>query len=340
MRDTPLPPELNRWSTNADLRYRGNNEWSSACPYCNPAGRGGHNPSDRFRMFSTGGPPRGWCRQCDRKVIAASDGRKPTTEEIESARKKYHDWLIEENKRLREKVKWLQEQNFWRRWHETMGDAVDLWREAGISDTLIDAHQLGYTIEKYMDFGGALTLPYLKGGEIQSLQYRLLLPPEKGDKYRFELGTKATWFYAWPYDEMGDVVLVAEGAKKAMVLWQTIARLPKFTFHGSDITVVATPSKYVPNRMLDELENVEQVIWLLDPDAYDAPGPGQLPPLYRNAKAVGPDKCRHIRLPTKIDDMILANKHDMHGKRIQHMVNQAAPIIMPNSKRRATTRFL
>lgn len=340
MNDTPLPPELEQWTHNADLRYRGNDEWSSACPYCNPQGRGGHNPSDRFRMFSTGGPPRGWCRQCDKKVIAAPGGSKPTKEEIDLARQRYNEWLIAENKRLREKVRWLQGANFWRKWHDNMGEAVDLWRKAGIHDVLIEEHKLGYTIDKYSDFGGALTLPYLHNDEIQTLQYRLLLPPDGSDKYRFEKGTKASWFYAWPHDMMGDVVLVAEGAKKAMVLWQTIARLDKFTLHGSDITVVATPSKYVPNRMLDELSGVSQVIWLLDPDAYDSPKHGSPAALYRNAEAIGVEKCRHIRLPMKIDDMILSNKGTMTGRRIQQMVNQAAPVIVPNPNRRATTRFL
>lgn len=341
MRDEPLPPELAQvWGRNADIRYRGNGEWSSACPHCNPSGRGGRDPSDRFRMFIDDGPPRAWCRQCDRKFIANQEsGQRISQEDREKARAKYTNWLQEENKRLRNKVKWLQEQEFWRQWHDNMGkDARELWHEAGIHDTLIDVHQLGYTIDRYQDFGGAMTVPYIHQDQIQTLQFRLMLPPDTGDKYRFIKGTKANWFYPWPHDEIGKVVLIVEGAKKAMVLWQTIAQFGRFTYRGEDITVIASPSKYVPNRMLDDLENTERVIWLLDPDAYDRPEKDSQNAIERNAIKVGIDKCKHIQTTGKIDDMIL--KYKLDGGWIQSAVEQSNPVILRDPKRRATTKYL
>jgi len=341
MNDIPLPTELaEQWARNADIRYRGNDEWSSACPYCNPGGRGGRDPSDRFRMFSTGGPPRGWCRSCDRKVMAKSaDGHMITKEEKEAARAKYFEWLQVENKRLRDKIKWLQDQGFWRRWHDTMNEtAKEMWRRHGIEDSMANIHHLGYTMERYPDCGGALTVPYMHHDEIQTLQYRLMIPPNGDDKYRFEQGTKAAWFYPWPDDEIGDVVLVVEGAKKAMVVWQTIAKSHALTFRGHDVTVIGSPSKHVPNKMLEQLDNTKMVIWLLDPDAYVAPDKG-VSAMLRNAQAVGVEKSRQILTVDKIDDMILA--HDgINGKRIQNMVNQASPVIVPNANRKASTRYL
>lgn len=339
-RDMPLPPELaQKWQGNADLRYRGNSEWSSACPYCYPSGRGGRDPSDRFRMFSEGGPPRGWCRVCDRKIIARSNtGQRATKEEILIAKETYTAWLQKENKRLRNKIKWLREQNFWREWHDGMSaDARDLWHKAGISDTLIEVHKLGYTMDRYPNMGGAMTLPYIHEEEIQTIQFRLMIPPDTGDKYRFEKGTKATWFYPWPYDEIDKVVLVAEGAKKAMVLWQTIAKADKFEYQGVPVTIVASP-KYIPNRMVDELDKAEVVILMLDPDAYDLGDNQKLTAIERNASAIGVEKCRHIMTTGKIDDMIL--KHGLGADWVQSAVNQANPVILRDPTRKPTTKYL
>lgn len=340
MQDKPLPSELARlWGNNADLRYRGNDEWSSACPKCNPFGRGGRDPSDRFRMFGSGGPPRGWCRSCDYKAIAKNDEHRITQEEREQAKEQYVLWLQDENKRLRDKVRWLQEQRFWRRWHDDMGkDARELWHDAGIEDFLIETHQLGYTIERYQPNGGALTIPYIHEDQIQTIQFRLMIPPNKGDKYRFEQGTKANWFYPWPYDNISDVVLVAEGAKKAMVLWQTVAKGDKFVYRGVDVTIVASPSKNVPGRMIDDLDNADLVIWMLDPDAYDRPDSTSESVLERNTRLVGVEKCRHVRTLGKIDDMI--QTHNLSHEWIQSAVEQASPVIMRNPGRRPTVKHL
>lgn len=339
-RDLPLPPGLVVWANNADLRYRGNNEWSSACPYCYPSGRGGPDPSDRFRMFSEGGPPRGWCRICDTKIIARQgSGYKITTEDRLIAGESHTRWLEKENKKLRNKIKWLQDHDFWKRWHETMSvDARDLWHKAGIENALIDIHNLGNTMERYDNMGGAMTFPYIHNDKIQTLQFRLMLPPETGDKYRFEKGTKAAWFYPWPYDVIGKVVLVAEGAKKAMVVWQAIAKADKFVYQGVDVTVVASPSKHIPNRMIDELDKAEVVILMLDPDAYNRPNEKAQTAIERNASAIGVEKCRYVRTTGKIDDMIL--KHGLTGEWVQSAVNQANPVILRDPSRKPTTRYL
>ncbi len=341
MRDMPLPMELARpWGNNADIRYRGNNEWSSACPQCNPEGRGGHDPSDRFRMFSTGGPHRAWCRGCDFKSTAKRASGEPTTrEESQLARAAYLKWLKEENNTLRDKVRWLQKQDFWQRWHRDMGaDARSLWHGRGVSDSLIDMHQLGYTMDRYEECGGALTLPYIHQDEIQTLQLRLMIEPSTGDKYRFEQGTKAAWFYPYQHDVIGDVVLVAEGGIKSMVLWQTIAQSDAFTYRGVDITIIASPSKHIPHRLIDKLDDTKLVILMLDPDAYTRKGEDKLTAIERNAQVIGVDKCKHVRTVGKVDDMIM--EHGLNAGWVQRIVDQASPIIMPDPSRKPTTRFL
>jgi len=340
MADQPLPSVLaEHFGHLPDLKYRGNNEWSSACPKCNPGGRGGNNPSDRFRMFSTGGPPRAWCRQCDWKITGSQlNGKTLSHQERTEARESYYKWLEEENQRLRKKLAWLQKQDFWKAWHDDMTDmGKKLWHEAGINDYMIKTHKLGYTKDRYESCGGAMTIPYLHNDNIQTLQFRLRQPPSTGDKYRFLKGTRSTWFYPYPNDEIEGVVLVTEGVKKAMVTWQTIAMLNKFEYNGKDITIVATPAKHVPNHMLDELKKAELIIWLLDPDAL-VKGKGKQSALMRNAEAVGVEKSRVVRTVAKIDDMIL--EHSLGGETIQNMVAQASPIVRKTNKPKRYKKYI
>lgn len=339
MQGKPLPLQLSEEFGNLpDIKYRGGDEWSSACPKCGGAGHGRRGLSDRFRMFYSNGPPRGWCRQCDYKVIVGfSNGRQPTPAEIETAKNHQILQLEKENKRLRKKIAWLQDQGFWRQWHGEMTvEARDLWHKAGIEDPMIDIHKLGYTIQRYSDCGGAMTIPYMHNTKIQTLQFRLLIPPSTGDKYRFLKGTRASWFYAWPDSEIKDVVLVVEGAKKALVVWQTIAKLDKFEYQGREITTVATPSKHVPSRMLEELGNAELVIWLLDPDALVAEK-GRDSALLRNASAIGLEKSRVVQTVAKIDDMIL--DYDIKGATLANMVKQASPVIRPKTYKKRPQKY-
>ncbi len=340
MRDLPLPPELAKhFGSLPDLKYRGGNEWSSACPKCNPGGRVGREPSDRFRMFNTGGPPRGWCRQCDWKITGNQlNGKKLSANERKEARESYYKWLEAENQRLRDKLAWLQDQQFWKMWHQNMTEAgKKLWHKQGIYDAMINIHQLGYTDDRYKDCGGALTIPYLHNDSIQTLQFRLQQPPSAGDKYRFLKGTRSSWFYAYPHEDIEGVVLVTEGAKKALVTWQTIAALDKFEYRGEKVTIVATPSKHVPNHMLAELENAELVIWLLDPDAM-VKGNAKQSALMRNVEAVGLEKSRVVRTVVKIDDMITEN--NLSGETISNMVSQASPIIKRVTGRKTYKKYI
>ena len=326
MSDLPLPPELSKhFGTLPDIKYRGGNEWSSACPKCGGAGHR-RDLSDRFRMFNSNGPPRAWCRQCNYKVTGNQlSGDKMSKQDFAAYNQHRTAWLEQENDRLKRKIAWLQSQPFWREWHTHMTEqGRKLWHKAGIDDSLINIHKLGFTTSRYESCGGALTIPYLHYDGIQTLQFRLLEPPGGDDKYRFLQGTRSTWFHAWPNDEIEGVVLVVEGAKKALVTWRTIATLDQFTYRGRDVKIIATPSKHVPNHMLDELEKAELVIWLLDPDAYVKQGKTQQSALLRNAKAVGLPKSRIVRTVMKIDDMIV--EHKLKGATVQNMVRQASPI--------------
>lgn len=216
--------------------------------------------------------------------------------------------------------------------------AKKLWYTAGIDDALIEIHQLGFTNERYETCGGALSIPYLHNDQISTLQYRLINPPDIGDRYRFEQGTRVQWFRPWPYGEPESVVLVIEGAKKGLVAWRKIAALDQFTYQGQDITILATPQKHIPASLMEELKKADRVILMLDPDAYNKEKGQTESALLRNARAIGPDKCRHVRTVAKIDDMLL--QHGLTGKTLMNMVGQASPIIFPGSKLTRVQRYL
>jgi 5S rRNA maturation endonuclease (ribonuclease M5) len=334
-----LPPELSRhFGSLPDIKQRGKDHWTSACPVCGGSGGGRSDVSDRFCMWLN--PARFWCRQCGHQgFVSQLDGHTPSQEEIDRAHKLYIAHLEKENKELRRKVAALQKADFWKRWHDEMTEAAKkLWYRAGIDDALIEIHQLGYTSERYESCDGALTIPYLHDDRISTLQYRLINPPDAGDKYRFEQGTRVQWFRPWPYGEPDKVILVVEGAKKGLVAWRQIATLDQFTYQGEEITILASPQKHIPKALLEQLHKAERVILLLDPDAY-AKEKGQMESaLLRNARMIGPDKVRHVRTTAKIDDMLL--QHGLTGKTLMNMVGQASPIIFPGTKLTKVQKYL
>lgn len=328
----PLPPELASLATMVQhLKYVGGGEWSSSCPQCGEAGHDSRSgPPDRFRIFSannTGNTKvnvaRGWCRQCGYFVTAKQlNHQKLTPEDYRKIQADRIVLLEEENARLRKKLKWLQDQPFWRDWHDRMDDvAREFWHRAGIDDYMIELHQLGYTIDHYSSCGGALTIPFIHKDKIQTLQFRLMVPPSDGDKYRFLKDTKAAWFYPDPDSAIGDVVLVMEGAKKAMVAWLNAGDL---TYQGQPVTIIATPSKHIPTMMMDDLKAAKRVILALDPDAFDKTGKGGESAIERNVKAIGYGRTLVVRTVGKIDDMFI--RYRLSPDTFKRMVGQASPL--------------
>jgi hypothetical protein len=327
MPDRGLPDELARkWGHLSYVKYKGNGEWSAACPVCHEDGHDSKagNP-DRFTMFMSGtgrqSNARGYCRRCGHFEWADAKPNQPTSpHRVKQANQLRRQYAAAENKRIQSKIDWLQQQVFWLHFHEEMTlDQLKMWRDTGVGDWAIELHKLGYSNRDT----GALSIPYFHGQEIQALQFRLMNPPPNTGKYRFLSGTRPELFFAWPDDKLDGVVLVTEGVKKALVTFQS----GPFTYQGEEVTVVSVPMKNVPERLVRKLDSAEKIIWLLDPDAYKpikVNGRTQPAAIDRNTRLSGCDRSLTVNLPGKVDDLFLEG---LTPKTFQAMLSQAAPCI-------------
>lgn len=317
MRELPLPQELSHYANLPDLQYRGNGEWSSACPVCGGAGKR-NDRSDRFRLFAADakGNGRAWCRQCGTFEWAdAESNQRPDPVKIQQARDLREALLKAENERLRSRLQELQEQAYWRGYHDGMKEGHRaLWRMAGIPDELQDFWELGFVENKHIKFedkdyySPAMSIPYFEPGKVPiNVQYRLTNPPEPGDKYRFSYGLKPGVWLAEPDEKPNGAALLMEGMKKAAVTFiNTVAS------GNGRFSVVAVPSKTPGADMLDILADCDPVYICLDPDAYQptkAANGKLLPPaVNRLIKLVGRERARLVKLPTKADDFFTMYK--------------------------------
>lgn len=321
-----LPPSMHaRWGHLNELRYKGNNHWTSWCPNCR---NDGHDPSsgptDRFQIYEEGGQgakkTHGWCRQCGHLEFPDDNGKPWSKQQAEEAKQIRREEAEKERQRIRAKQRWLQNQSFWLEWHDNMTPVHHkLWHDQGIGDWAIQTHKLGYADDRYQTCGGALTIPYMHGPNIETLQLRLINPPTEGDKYRFEKDLKAEWFRPWPEDEITGTILILEGAKKAMVVWQEAGQI---MYKDEPVVIIATPSKYVPSRLFPELEQAKRLIWLLDPDAYKSVKNNKSA-ITRNIELAGKAKSLVVRTVAKVDDMFI--QYHLKENVFQNMVNQAGP---------------
>lgn len=331
MSDQPLPPELAKWSNLPWLRYvgrPGKDEWHAACPQCGETDhKNGTGKPNRFHIHPTdrGGPACGVCRKCG--YFEWGDDQKLSDPEKVKAYRARLAQLDEEARKFHEgRLQWLNSATWWRDCHDNMTrDQRKLWRGQGIADWAIDFHGLGFSSGEKRG-GPALTIPYWDNtmSALKTLQFRLLEPPDESDRYRFISGTYASWFFPWPTDEIGPVVLVLEGAKKSLVVYDMVR--DGLRYRGKPLTIVATPSKEPKSEMVAELDKAETIIWLLDPDATKptiANGRELPPSMDRNVLLAGKDRSLVAWLPEKVDDLILAGHLDAPG--FQAVINQAGP---------------
>jgi hypothetical protein len=180
----------------------------------------------------------------------------------------------------------------------------DAWREAGIDEGMQEFWTLGGTEDFTYKMGETLyhtptlTIPILSPQrELMTIQHRLLNPKNPKDKYRPDVtGLHSHPFLAVPemgYD--GGLIWVVEGAKKAMVTW---------TRADSDWQCIGVMSQGEYMSLVEALQPVGQrVIVVPDPDNVRNPNAFLLG--HKLAKAIG---GKYIRLPEKIDDLILSSK--------------------------------
>jgi hypothetical protein len=177
----------------------------------------------------------------------------------------------------------------------------DEWTRAGIDEGLQNFWTLGGSPDfEYWDEGNifhspTLTIPIFGDGrELLTIQHRLLNPHNPKSKYRPEkTGLHAHPFLAVP--EMGfdgDLIIVVEGAKKAMVTW---------TRSDTMWQCVGADSQEMYKSLIEPLEPVGSRVIVI-PDPNTAGNPNALKKGWNLAKEVGGS---FLQAPIKIDDWIL-----------------------------------
>lgn len=315
----PLPPDMNaKWGHLPHLHFVSGaqgGEWHSACPRCGEAGHDSRSgPVNRFHIHAADskGGARGKCRRCG-YFEWADDNGSPTggldDETLAAFARKREAAEREEAARRRKVLRRLRKKTPWKAWHEQMGEKErELWRSQGICDFFIDEYKLGYCPRHVYRHNGqqhetdTMTIPHF-GAEWKpvNLQHRLLHPNGAG-KYRQMPGLPPAIFRTEPNRKLENAVLVVEGAKKAIVVYQYLETNPL----GFPLMVVAFPSKTPGAEMLGELDDCDPIYLALDPDAYMSQAAAfkekQTPAAARIVAKLGRDRVVPVRLPVKPDD--------------------------------------
>jgi hypothetical protein len=315
----PIPHDmLDRFGHLPDAQWRSGDEFSSACPQCG-GGRGGKEPSDRFRFWErTGQASSFWCRRCGFQGFTDDNkaGHKPDLARLLELDEIRQRESAKEEARMQAKIQELQRLAYWRGYHDAMGNQQrELWRAAGIPNEFQDYWQLGFKAE-YQGNGftsPAMTIPYFSSGwQAQTIQYRLLQPPAPADKYRFQAGLKSALWMADPDTEAKGPVILCEGMKKAAVTFiEMVAR------GNGRYQVVAVPSKMPGADLLNQMRNADPLYIVLDPDAYipTRSKDGRMVPaaVNRILKMTAGIPRRIVKLPSKADDFFTLYGGDVYN---------------------------
>jgi len=296
--------ELANKITHVQMNNR--NHFRSSCPECRDHGHDYRKgPPDRFQMWvksTTYGGPLGWCSRCGYKWWPGKEnGEAVDPETLRKLEAQAAAAQAEQDRRRREKLAEFSDKEIWLEYCERMESRhQEWWEKQGIPVDVQQYLSLGYIHEKRYRYAGSLytspayTIPWFGDNfDFQTMQYRLTDPVRPGDKYRFEYdleGGKTLVFRADPGDQVGDKVIICEGAKKAMVVRYRL--LPVNT----EYVVIGVASKGTVQPAIELVKDSGLVYVILDPDglrqALDA------------CDEIG--KSSHpVRLPYKVDDGFL-----------------------------------
>lgn len=197
----------------------------------------------------------------------------------------------------------------WLQYHEQMNrESRDLWNRRGIPDFFIDMWKLGYNpsmhvAHKAKDGWHDYSLPSLSipvwgsGWEVLNVKHRLIDPPDGVGKYINEKrDVPAAVMMCNPDISSAPRCLAIEGEIKSMVSFIEI---------GSDsLQVAGLPSSNPSQEQVDQLANYEHITLCLDPDAFIRNESGRAP-IESVIGKIGAERVSILRLPAKIDDLIL-----------------------------------
>lgn len=255
------------------------------------------------------------CEWINGGAIEDSDGMKESAERrLEAARQDAQKAKDREEAR-RHELQVAERHVFY---HKTMTQFHrDEWTKAGIDEGMQDFWNLGgcedftYKSDGCLYHSPTLTIPILgEACELLTIQHRLMNPHNPKDKYRPEtVGLHSHPFLAVPemgYD--GDLILVMEGAKKAMVSW----------IHcDTTVQCIGVPAQREYIHLAERLSPVgKRVIVIPDPNSDRNPNAVRLG--WELAKAVG---GRYLQMPAKIDDYL--NSVSMKPDQFYFMLKQA-----------------
>lgn len=301
----------------------GSNEFAGSCPECGGSPHPDGSFPDRFRLFpvskATGGPL-GWCRSCGYTWVPGKGKGKEWRPDPETAARWEAERRQAEERRMSEAaaaLDMLLHERCWETYHASLTPEVRAtYRARGIPDDWQDYWELGYcpafTVnyrdgEAWLSYeSDTLSIPVFspEGGPICSLRHRLLHPQRPQDRYRPGFrGLPAVPFIADRDRKLSGPLLVVEGEIKAMVTF--------ITLDTTDLQVIGLPGKAPDLDMLAKFANCDPVYLALDPDAFvlsqqERRSRHPLTPAQRITQALGLERVRWMRLPDKIDDLIVS----------------------------------
>jgi len=321
MRDVPLPSEFSDLAGKVQyVQQKSRLEYSSTCPKCGGSVHPDGELPNRFVMLirsNTTGGSLALCRKCGYKWWPGqTDGRDldPAVMRLLEQQAQVYRQQTEEQRAA--KLARFTTRELWLELNRRMEEAQRAWwRTQGIDDDWQNYLKLGYTPDKPYLSGGELlhspayTIPYFhQGWDFRTIQYRLTDPANPKDRYRFEADLSSTYYMVTPSEPVGDVAIVCEGAKKAIVA-KILGDYPA--------TYLAIPSSGDWQRcgILEAVKGCGRVYILLDPDTWVKPkeaGANWRPHPERFAEAVG-KSARTVEIATKVDDGFLHYGLDADG---------------------------
>lgn len=302
------------------VRFRGvkNGEYKSdgGCPLCGDGGKG--TGSDRFRLFTNGGNPRAWCRQCGYQVFINNLVKQNLTpeERKELAIKARVEALKRKQKEHEVRISKIEQLQLLKphiAYHNALtGEAVEYWYNEGIDIPFIEKFLLGYCHRCPTDNQGrpSYTIPVINNSTLYNVRHRLI-GAEGGDKYRPEMsGLGNQLFNLDSMLENKKRVVIWEGEKKAIVLSQ-------YVHEAANVGVMGKSGWN--DEWTGLFKEYREIIIAFDPDAT------------RSAKNLGikfrKAGIRNVRIadfPLKPDDAIV--KYGATADQVNGILRMAMPV--------------
>jgi hypothetical protein len=294
------------------------NELSSECPQCGGSPHPDGVDPDRFIILlnsKTTGGLFAYCRRCGFKWWPGKgEKRELSQDEIDrwkrEAKERADAERLAAEERYQSAIEMLRREKMWEKYHESLcEESRELWRKCGVTDDYQNYWQLGYCDKfHYWTPQGewvtpSMTIPIFgQDWEALNVRHRLLAPQNPRDKYRpdragLQDAEHPAPFMCDPYSGYSNErVIVCEGEKKAMVLYQLLDD-PTLQILG----IVGMNN--LSAALIKKLENKNTWLWM-DPDV----------PVKMQEESAHSLKARLIRFPAKVDDSILAgdvNRQDV-----------------------------